>query len=55
VPDEVVPRVVAFARALRAAGARSAPGRASETLRGLAEIDATRPRDVYWTLRQTPV
>ena len=53
--DEVVPRVVAFARALRAAGARSAPGRASETLRGLAEIDATRPRDVYWTLRQTLV
>jgi uncharacterized protein with von Willebrand factor type A (vWA) domain len=55
VPEDVVPRIVSFARALRAAGARSAPVSASEALRGLAEIDASLPRDVYWTLRQTLV
>ena len=53
--DDVVAGVVSFARALRAAGARTTPGRAADALRGLGEVDASRPDDVYWTLRATLV
>jgi hypothetical protein len=55
VADDLVGAVVAFSRALRVAGVRTAPGRATEALGGLAHVDAGSRDDVYWTLRQTLV
>src|SRR6266536_5920502 len=47
--------VVTFGRVLREAGLEVGPGRLSDALAGLDQVDLARQDDVYWTLRQTLV
>jgi uncharacterized protein with von Willebrand factor type A (vWA) domain len=52
---DLLRNLVMFGHVLREAGLEVGPGRLSDALRGLDEVDLTQRDDVYWTLRQTLV
>ena len=51
----VLRHVVTFGRVLREAGLEVGPGRLSDAVSALGEVDLERSDDVYWTLRATLV
>jgi uncharacterized protein with von Willebrand factor type A (vWA) domain len=53
--DALVRHVVTFGRVLREAGLEIGPGRLSDALTALNQVDLTRRDDVYWALRTTLV
>jgi uncharacterized protein len=54
-PEAVLRHVVTFGRVLREAGLEVGPGRLTDAVAGLAEVELARRDDVYWTLRATLV
>jgi uncharacterized protein with von Willebrand factor type A (vWA) domain len=53
--DAILSHVVTFGRVLREAGIEVGPGRVTDALRALDEVDLARQEDVYFSLRQTLV
>lgn len=53
--DALLRHVVTFGRVLREAGLEIGPGRVTDALRALDNVDITRQEDVYYALRQTLV
>jgi uncharacterized protein with von Willebrand factor type A (vWA) domain len=53
--DALLRHVVTFGRVLREAGLEIGPGRVTDALRALDNVDITRQEDVYYSLRQTLV
>ena len=51
--DALLRHVVTFGRVLREAGIEVGPGRLTDALRALDNVDLSRQEDVYFSLRQT--